>query len=368
MLMRFSRGAAVAVVVLIGLLKSVLAAPPDQVAITVYANDAASKKYERAVQARVESILSDAGITVLDEEKAKKLKNGWVDLADPGHLITAEEFIRNAGKYDVKRVYRVSFTTGLSNPLGLFFTATAAMQVRVIDEEAKVRSSSSVPMGVRGFPPSDALTADAALVNALQRAADSAAEAMGLNVLIPTMARVVPLTLVAEPVPPSGVTLEVSVPNPGNSWAKGAKFFADGGWTTEDEACKAVSDDGQLGVVGGYTHAKRGHGGRLHIIDIATAKELTVFSMHELGPRLSGENGSAEPFACKFLGSWRYLVAMTGNKISCFDVERGLETCSIPYSNGPKSGRLSVWKSGTDRFVKSETDKGSNFYRIALKK
>jgi hypothetical protein len=123
-----------------------------------------------------------------------------------------------------------------------------------------------------------------------------------------------------------------------------------------------------MGVLGGYTHAKRGHGGRLHIVDIASGQETAVFNMHEIGPRLSGENGTSEPFACQFLGNWRYLVAMTGNKLSCFDVERGLETCSIGFSSGPGKGKLSVWKSDTQRYVKAETDKGTSFYRIVLKK
>jgi hypothetical protein len=340
----------------------------DQVSVAVFANDASQKKYERAVQARMETVLADAGVTVLDEEKAKKLRTGWVDLADPSHLVTAEEFLKNAGKYDVKRIYRVSFNSGVTSPLGLFFTATAAVQIRVIDADAKVQAFASSPMGLKGFPPSDALTSDAALVNAMQRGVDSAAEASGLLVSAPTIAKVIPLTLEADPAPPALVPLESVLVSKGDGWTKGAKFFDNGGWTLEDAACKSVSDDGQMGVLGGYTHAKRGHGGRLHIVDIASGHETTVFNLHEIGPRLSGENGTSEPFACQFLGSWRYLIAMTGNKLSCFDVERGLETCSIGFSNGPGKGILSVWKSDTQRYVKAETDKGTSYYHIVLKK
>jgi hypothetical protein len=348
-----------------------LAAPAiaaDQVSVAVFANDASQRKFERAVQSRMEAVLSDAGVTVLDEEKAKKLRTGWVDLADPSHLVTAEEFVKNAGKYDVKRIYRVSFNAGVSSPLGLFFTATSAVQIRVIDADAKVQSFSSSPMGLKGFPPSDALTADAALINAMQRAVDSASEASGLLVSAPTIAKAVPLVLEIDTAPPALAPLEPTLVTKGDGWTKGAKFVDNGGWTTEDAACKAVSDDGQMGVLGGYTHARRGHGGRLHIVDITSGVETTVFNMHEIGQRLSGENGTSEPFACQFLGNWRYLIAMTGNKLTCFDVERGLETCNIVFTNGPGKGVLSMWKSDTQRYVKAETDKGTSFYRIALKK
>lgn len=360
--------AIVGLALLSSLSAGVTAAPTEQVAVAVYANDAAGKKYERAVQAKMESILSDAGLTVLDEERAKKLKNGWVELADPGRLITAEDFVRNAGKYEVSKVYRLSFNGGVSSALDLFYTATASAQLRIIDADAKVKASSSSPMGIKGFPPSDALTADAALVNALQRAVDSVAEASGLSVSVPTIAKSIPLTLEAEASPPTLLPVERRPTTGSDTWTKAAKFFDDGGWTTEEPACKAVSDDGQVGVQGGYTHARRGYGGRLHMVDIATSKEITLFTMHELGPRLSGENGTSEPFACQFLGNWRYLVAMTGNRIACFDVERGQETCNITYSNGPKNGQLSIWKSDKDRYLKVETNQGVNVYRIALKK
>ena len=340
----------------------------EQVAVAVYANDAASKKYERAVQAKMESILSDAGLTVLDEEKAKKLKTGWVELADPGQLITAEDFVKNAGKYEVSKVYRVSFSGGVSNTLDLYYTATASAQLRVIDAEAKVKSASSAPMGIKGFPPSDALTADAALINALQRAMDSVAEASGLPVTVPTIAKSVPLTLEVQTAVVPLTPVERKENSTNDAWTKGAKFFDDGGWTIEEPACKVVSDDGQVGVLGGYTRARRGYGGRLHLIDVATTKEFTLFTMHELGPRLSGENGTSEPFACQFLGNWRYLVAITGNRIACFDVERGQETCNITYSNGPKNGKLSLWKADKDRYLKAETDQGTHIYKIVLKK
>jgi len=49
------------------------------------------------VQARFEEILADSGFEPLDEAKAKALRENWVDLADPGHLVTAEEIVAKAG-------------------------------------------------------------------------------------------------------------------------------------------------------------------------------------------------------------------------------------------------------------------------------
>ena len=345
----------------------------DQVAVAVFANDASASKYERVLQARLESLLGDAGMTVLDEAKAKKLKSGWVDLADPGHLVTAEEFLKNAGKYDVSKVYKVSFNTGVANTLGLFYTASAAVQVRVIDKEAKVQSSASAPMGVKGFPASDGLTADAAIVNALQRAMDSAAQESGVSVLAPTLPRAIPVTLeLATTVPTNLSALAVATPAVTENWTQSAVLYGEV-WKKESPSCNAVSSDGQMGVLGGYMSEylrfdkTRNYGGRLHIVDIHQAKEVNIFTMHELGKRASGENGTSEPLACTFLGSWRYVVAMTGNKVSCYDVERGTETCAMPVAGSPAKAAVSLWKSGSDSFLKFETDQGVSYYKIVKK-
>lgn len=144
----------------------------ERVAVAVYAEDPALKRYERTVQARLEEILADSGFEPLDEAKAKALRENWVDLANPGHLITAEEIAAKAGRFEVQRIYRASFTAGSSQPLGLFHSATAQVQLRVIDREARIKAHPSAPMGTRGFAGSDASTLDAALANALQRAVD----------------------------------------------------------------------------------------------------------------------------------------------------------------------------------------------------
>jgi hypothetical protein len=271
------------------------------VAVAVYANEPALKKYERAVQARLEEILADSGFKPLDEAKARELRDNWVDLADPGHLITAEEIAAKAGRYEVTRVFRASFNAAAVQPLGLYHSATAQLQLRVIDREAQVKATPSLPMGTRGFPPSDATTLDAALVNALQRAVDSAAEAASLKVLAPASARVVPLVL--EPVgalPAQAQPLaEAAAPTPAG-WEKAAVLLAER-WKREEPSCQATSPDGGYAVLGTYAWSldrlardnARRYGGYLHLVDVKAQKALTQLTLHELGQRGAGENGSS---------------------------------------------------------------------------
>jgi hypothetical protein len=342
------------------------------VAVAVYANEPGLKKYERAVQARLEEILADSGFKPLDEAKARELRDNWVDLADPGHLITAEEIAAKAGRYEVTRVFRASFNAAAVQPLGLYHSATAQLQLRVIDREAQVKATPSLPMGTRGFPPSDATTLDAALVNALQRAVDSAAEAAGLKVLAPASARVVPLVL--EPVgalPAQAQPLaEAAAPTPAG-WEKAAVLLAER-WKREEPSCQATSPDGGYAVLGTYAWSldrlardnARRYGGYLHLVDVKAQKALTQLTLHELGQRGAGENGSSAALACRFLGSWRYLVAASGNRLACWDVERGRETCSVPLPFAPEKAELRLLQAGSERFVELVGDKGRVAFRI----
>ena len=343
----------------------------ENVAVAVFAPDPASARYEKTVQARLEEILRDAGLVVLDEEKAKKMKREWVNLADASHVVTAEEFVANAGKYDIARVYSISFTAGASSAMSLFYTASAATQLRVIDKQARVGAFSSAPMGIRGFPPSDALTSDAALVNALQRAVDSVAEAAGVSPAAPVTAKYIPLKLEASAAPANYAEAGAPAASPAGAWTGAAKLLKET-FAGEDITCEAGSPDGQIGVVGGYTWQKlrlggmgRLVGGRLHLIDIKAGREFTLFTMHELGKRGAGEDGISAPLACGFLGNWRYLIGVTGNKLSCFDVERGLETCTYALPEPIKKASMSVVTADGKRYLRLDTDRGLRFFSIA---
>jgi hypothetical protein len=346
----------------------------DTVAVAVYANDPALKKYERAVQVRLEEILADSGFKPLDEAKARQLRDSWVDLADPGHLITAEEIAAKAGRWEVKRVFRASFNAEAAMPLGLYHSATAQLQLRVIDRDAQVKASASQPMGTRGFAPSDAATADAALVNALQRAVDSVAESAGLKVLAPATARVVPLVLEPLPALPAAAEpwTDAARPVPAG-WEPAAVLLAER-WKREEPSCSATSPDGGYGVLGTYAWSldrlardnARKYGGYLHLVDVREKKPVTQFTLHELGNRGAGENGPSAALACSFLGSWRWLVAASGNRLACWDVERGRETCSVPLPFAPDKAQLRLLRAGSERYVQLLGDKGQAAFRIAV--
>ena len=333
------------------------------VAVAVYAADPAMKKFERAVQSRLEEVLADSGLAPLDEARAKELRDNWVDLADPGHLVTAEEIAAKAGRYEVQRIYRLSFSVDTARPLGLYHSAAAQMQLRVIDREARVQSQQSLPMGTRGFAASDAATPEAAIVNALQRAVDSVAEAAKLKVLAPATPRSLSLRL--EPVaalPPGAQPLAQAAPAPPAGWEGRATLLAER-WRREEPSCRAVSPDGGYGVLGTYASSldrlardnARRYGGYLHLVDLRAAQPVVQLTLHELGQRGAGENGASAALACQFLGSWRHLVAASGNRLACFDVERGRETCSIalaealPYE--PGRAQLRVLQAAGEGYV-----------------
>ena len=347
----------------------------DNVAVAVYANDPALKKFEKAVQARMEEILSDSGLQPLDEAKAKKLRDNWADLADPSHLITAEEIAAKAGQFEVKRIYRVSFNADASMPLGLYHSAAAQLQLRVIDKDAQVKASQSAPMGTKGFAASDATTPEAAIVNALQRAVDSVGEAAGLKVLSPVTARVVPINLEAVAALPAGAEAlggAAAASRPvAAGWEAAAPLMAER-WKREETSCQATSPDGGYGVVGTYAWSvdrlardnARKYGGYLHLVDVKGKKPVTQLTLHELGNRGAGENGSSAAIACSFLGSWRYLIAASGNRLACWDVERGRETCNVPISYTPEKATLRVLQAGSERFVELQSDRGRSAFKI----
>ncbi len=311
---------------------------------------------------------------VLDEAKARQLKKGWVDLADPGHVITADEFVKRAGKYDIEKVVRLGVS--VKPVLGLFYTATATVGLRVVDKTAQVQAFTLDGMGTRGIPPCDGLTEGAAVSNAIQRAVDGAAQRAGLTVLSPALHKAVPLVL--EPVAAAPAETELAsaagdVSNP-PAWVSGAKLAKEA-WRGEDKTCVALSPDGQVGAVGGYTWnvsrlggLARTDGGRVHLIDTGTAQEFNLHTVHAIGVRDAGEGNSSAPLACSCVGNWRYLVVATGNVLSCYGVERGAETCRLPLKGGIAKGELSVGRVGNNAYVALLSDKGRPYYRVVVAK
>jgi hypothetical protein len=88
------------------------AAGQEKVAVVVYGKDANAKKLIRVAQTRMEQLLNDNGVIVLDQAKAEALKKSWQTLSDPGALITAEDFVENAGKFQISGIYRIYLGVG----------------------------------------------------------------------------------------------------------------------------------------------------------------------------------------------------------------------------------------------------------------
>ena len=355
---------------------SALASDGVRVSVAAYITDPKFAAYEKVALARAEELLGDSKFVVLDEAKAKQLKKGWVDLADPGHVITAEEFVKRAGKYDIQKVVRLGVSVSVKPVLGLFYTATATAEFRMVDKSAQVQAFTLDGMGTRGIPPSDGLTEGAAISNAIQRAVDGAAQRAGLTVLSPALPKAVPLVLEPVATAPPETELASAAGDVGNTpaWVAAAKLTKET-WRGEDKACVAVSPDGQVGAVGGYTWnvnrlggLTRTYGGRVHLIDIASAQEFNLHTVHAIGVRDAGEDSSSAPLACGFVGNWRYLVVATGNVLSCYDVERGAETCRLPLKGGISKGQLSVGRIGNNAYVALQSDKDRAYYRVVVAK
>jgi hypothetical protein len=357
-------------------LPHVATAQAERVSVATYISNAKFAAYEKVAKARAEELLADSNYVVLDEAKAKQLKRGWVNLADAGHVITAEEFVQRAGKYDISKVLRLSINVNVKPVLGLFHTATASADFRWVDKAARVKSFTLTGMGAPGTAPSDGLTESAAVANAILRAVDGAALKAGLVVLSPATPKGVPLTLEPATLPAKGLEAQ---PDPGFTdaknapeWARAAKLVAET-WRGETPACVAVSPDGQVGALGGYTWAidrlggiKRSYGGRVHLINVQAKEEFNLYTVHPLGERDSGENSSSSPLACTFVGNWRYLVVATGNVLSCFDVERGVETCRLALPDGADKAQLSVARQGASIYVVLKSDKKQTAFKVAV--
>ena len=155
----------------------------DKVAVLIYPQSGIASGLQRSAQTRLENILLDNGLTVLDQDKANELKDVWKQLEDPGFLITAESFVENAGQYDVDGLLVLYLTADSANGLANTFTATAQADLRFVGADAQVKAATTSPMGAPGNPASDGVTAAAAVVNAVQRAVDIAASSVGLEVV-----------------------------------------------------------------------------------------------------------------------------------------------------------------------------------------
>ena len=340
----------------------------DQVAVMVYAKTGDARRMQRAAQSRLENILLDNGITVLDQEEADRLKDVWAQLEDPGYFVTAEDFVANAGGYEIDGLIRLYLNADATTGLAGFYSATAQADIRFVDADANVEAYTTIPMGVPGKPPSDGLTRNAALVNAVQRAVDEAAAKTGLEIIDyarPRSLRFVlqgPVDLPVKPIPP---------PRDSDSSYHAYAELANQTWTREEitSSCKAPS--GELAAVGGYLREtsggmRRSYSSRLHLVDLGEKKETGSFDTTT--KKKKGVRGKRKLYDCLFVSNWRYLAAVTGLELFLFDTERGKLMSSVRLPRSGDGARLAYTRHNDTDVLSVLTDSGAWHFSISRKK
>src|SRR5690349_271703 len=231
--------------------------PLTRVAVMVFPANEAAKNLAGSAQTRLEQILNENDVEVTDRDESKKIKSIWKKLEDPGYFVTADDFVKNAGAYQLDGIVRVYLSADSHPAPGGYFSATAQADVRLVDENAKVASQVSFPMGAPGRPPSDGLTAQAALLNAMQRAVDEAAGSLGLTVNQPASPRAMRFSF-EGPVPaPAGATALPREKRDLDADYVDLAEFKSGRGTHEMVTCAARAPGGDVAAVGGSVQVTR---------------------------------------------------------------------------------------------------------------
>lgn len=340
----------------------------DQVAVMVYARTPAAKKMKRAAQNRMENILLDNGITVLDQAEANKLKDVWKRLEDPGYFVTAEDFVANASGYEIDGLIRLYLNADATSALANFHSATAQADIRFVDQDANVEAYTTVPMGVPGKPPSDGLTRNAALVNAVQRAVDEAAAKTGLEIIDYAKPRTLSFILQGP------VALDVNPIVPQKTSDTSFEAYAElvnKTWTREEVTTRCKAPSGSLAAVGGYIREtsggmRRSYYSKIHLVDINDKKETGSFD--STTKKKKGKRGKVRLLDCMFVGNWRYLVAVTGLELFLWDTERGKLMSSVRLDNGIKEAVLAHTRHNSENYISVLSGNTKVHYRISRKK
>ncbi|MGQ0586356.1 MAG: hypothetical protein ACT4PK_04040 [Gammaproteobacteria bacterium] len=378
--------------------------PLTHVAVMVFPANEAAKALAASAQSRLEQILNDSGVEVSDREEAKQVKSIWKKLEDPGYFVTADDFVKNTAGHQLDGIVRVYLSADSAAAPGGYFSATAQADVRLVDENAKVQAQTSFPMGAPGRPPSDGLTAQAALVNAMQRAIDEAAGSLGLTVNEPASPRAMKFTLGGPVAAPAQATTLPREPRNLKAdyvdWAElkigrgshelvtctakapGGDVAAVGGSVTSTRrgsaprgpsvsaptgggSAREQARDTRIGAAEGRGVGEREFGSRVHLVDVAQKRELTVFQTQEVGRKVREHRGSSQVLDCMFVHSWRYLAAVTGDLMSLWDTERGINLAEIQLPFGSDESSLAVLRAGEAYFLRVDgEDKQQATYRI----
>ncbi len=343
-----------------------------KIAAAVYPQGNLASEFIKSAQTHLESILNDNSIMVLDEKKARELKDVFPGLENPGAFVTAETFVENADKYEIEGLLAVYLSTDTTHGIANYYSATAQADIRFVDRGARVEAETNQPMGTPGYPPSDGLTRDSAILNAIQRAIDNSCEQIGLKVLDPVRPKFIKVTLRETR---NAVIASNSPRHKENSrslWS--LANLENQTWTKEGVTCTATSPDGSLGAVAGYIkdtdfhrRPRRIFGSRIHLIDLRTNREVNTFDCHPLGKKERREKGTREVLDVLFLSDWRFLAAVTGNELFLWETERGRLMSSVFLEGGVKDAELNfVRDQGKSYLVLDSKKKSQLIYEIVF--
>ncbi|HEU5282612.1 MAG TPA: hypothetical protein VFU53_02265, partial [Burkholderiales bacterium] len=348
--------------------------PLTHVAVLVFPTNAAAKNLAGSAQSRLEQILTENNVEVTDRDESKKIKSIWKKLEDPGYFVTADDFVKNTSSYQLDGIVRVYLSADSTVSPGGFFSATAQADVRLVDESAKVQAQVSYPMGAPGRPPSDGLTAQAALLNAMQRAIDEAAGSLGLEISQPASPRAMKFLLEGPVDAPAQAAPVARAPRDLKADYVGLAQMESRRNTNEKATCADRAPGGDVGAVGGSlnTLARGPHGmemhfgSRVHLVDLAQQREITAFETRKLGRKPKEHRGTSQVLDCMFVHSWRYLAAVTGDVLSLWDTERGLQLSESLLPFGTEEASLEVLRAGEAYFLRVKgKDEQHALYRIA---
>ena len=341
------------------------------IAVVVYAQNQAAKAFEQNALSRLENILSDNNVTIMDRRKAEDLKNVFTNLDDPGAFVTAEDFVENAGKFEIQGLAALYLNMDIEPGLADYYSATAHADIRYISEaDAKVQALSTTPMGAPGRPPSDGLTANSAMLNAMQRAIDDACTKLGLQIMDPATPRSVRLSL-EGPVDKLAIDFEKRTIQNEPKLAALATLEKQK-LRVEKPTCTAVAPGGSLAAVAGYIidtdfmrRPQRLYGSRVHLVDVKQRREITVMECHPVEKRESRHKGSREVLDTRFLLNWRHVSAVTGNTLFLWDTERGLLMAETDLPKAIKSATLHFAKGPQGSFLVVDGGRRQTYtYRI----
>lgn len=338
-------------------------------AIVAFAQNDVAKSVLRTAVARLETVLLDNGITVLDQKKAEELKDVWKKLEDPGYFVTAEDFVDNAEKYEIDGVLRLYLNADANKTLANYFTATAQADIRIVGKDAKIKSHTTLPMGVPGKPSSDGLTQAAALLNATQRAVDDASDKIGLEIMDLTKPRSLSFKLEG----PVNIVGDKRLKKKSMSKADFSEYaiMSKKRWRKESVTCAVKDPAGVIGAVAGYTkdtdfnrRPSRMYGSTMHIVDLSEKKEIAAYVTSPVEKKARGEKGPKKIHDCLFIQNWRYLAAVTGNHIYLWDTERGIEMSKVHLQGGVDEAILGYFKQNDKDYIGLNVKGEKQYYQI----